>query len=95
MLLWRYPGYFKSYLLRNLPLHVYFVTVLIKLYILCLNVILFAHLPSTNDGVSVRISVSAPFACLLVMVQMYIVVTIFILFLSICAYVQLLLITVH
>ena len=95
MLLWRYPGYFKFYLLRSLPLHVYLVTVLIKLYILCLNVILFVHLPSISDGVSVHISVSAPFVCLLAMVQMYIVVSIFILFLSICAYVQLLLITVH
>ena len=95
MLLWRYPGYFKFYLLRNLPLHVYFVTVLIKLHTLCLNVILFVHLPSINDGVSVHILVSVPFACLLVMVQMYTVASIFILFLNICVYVQPFLITVH
>ena len=95
MHLWRSPGYFKFFLLRNLPLHVFFVTALIELFILCLNVILFVHLPFISDGVFVHISVFALFACLLVMVLMYIVVSIFILFLNIYVYVQLPLITVH
>lgn len=95
MHLWRFPGYFKFFLLMNLPLHVYFVTVLLELFTLCLNVILFVHLLFISDGVFVHISVFAPFACLLVMVLMYIVVSIFIPFPNIYAYVQLPLITVH
>jgi hypothetical protein len=71
------------------------VTVLIKLHTLCLNVILFVHLPPISDGVSVHILASAQFACLLVMVQMYTVASIFIPFLNTCVYVQPSLITVH